>query len=32
LPLVHGADERAAVADVELGARFFGDIVQAVLG
>ena len=32
LPLVHGADERAAVADVDLAARFYGDIVQAVLG
>ncbi len=30
-PLVHGADERAAVADVDLAARFFGDIVQVVL-
>jgi acetylornithine deacetylase/succinyl-diaminopimelate desuccinylase-like protein len=32
LPLVHGADERAAVADIDLAARFYGDIVQAVLG
>lgn len=32
VPLVHGADERAAVADVDLAARFYGDIVQAVLG
>ena len=31
VPLVHGADERAAVADVEFGARFFGGIVQGVL-
>ena len=31
LPLVHGADERAAVADIDLAARFYGDIVQAVL-
>ena len=32
VPLVHGADERAAVADIELAARFYRDIVQAVLG
>ena len=32
VPLVHGADERAAVADVDLAARFYSDIVQAVLG
>ena len=31
-PLVHNADERAAVADIELGALFFRDIAQAVLG
>ena len=31
-PLVHGADERAAVADIDLGARFYRDIAQAVLG
>jgi acetylornithine deacetylase/succinyl-diaminopimelate desuccinylase-like protein len=31
MPLVHGADERAAVADVDLAARFYRDIVQAVL-
>jgi acetylornithine deacetylase/succinyl-diaminopimelate desuccinylase-like protein len=31
-PLVHGADERAAVADVELATRFYRDIVRAVLG
>jgi acetylornithine deacetylase/succinyl-diaminopimelate desuccinylase-like protein len=31
-PLVHGADERAAVADVELAARFYRDIARAVLG
>ena len=31
MPLVHGADERAAVADIDLAARFYGDIVQAVL-
>jgi acetylornithine deacetylase/succinyl-diaminopimelate desuccinylase-like protein len=31
-PLVHGADERAAVADIDLAARFYLDIVQAVLG
>ncbi len=32
VPLVHGADERAAVADVELAERFYRDIVQEVLG
>jgi acetylornithine deacetylase/succinyl-diaminopimelate desuccinylase-like protein len=32
MPLVHGADERAAVADIDLAARFYLDIVQAVLG
>jgi acetylornithine deacetylase/succinyl-diaminopimelate desuccinylase-like protein len=32
MPLVHGANERAAVADIDLAARFYGDIVQAVLG
>ena len=31
MPLVHGADERAAVADIDLAARFYLDIVQAVL-
>ena len=31
-PLVHGADERAAVADIDLAARFYLDIAQAVLG
>ena len=31
-PLVHGADERAAVADVEFAARFYRDIVLRVLG
>jgi acetylornithine deacetylase/succinyl-diaminopimelate desuccinylase-like protein len=31
-PLVHGADERAAAADVELAARFFRDIATEVLG
>jgi acetylornithine deacetylase/succinyl-diaminopimelate desuccinylase-like protein len=30
-PLVHGADERAAVADIDLAARFYVDIIQAVL-
>jgi acetylornithine deacetylase/succinyl-diaminopimelate desuccinylase-like protein len=30
-PLVHGADERAAVADVELAERFYRDIVQELL-
>jgi acetylornithine deacetylase/succinyl-diaminopimelate desuccinylase-like protein len=32
IPLVHGADERAAVADIDLASGFFVDIVQAVLG
>jgi acetylornithine deacetylase/succinyl-diaminopimelate desuccinylase-like protein len=32
VPLVHGADERAAVADVELAGRFYQDIVCEVLG
>jgi acetylornithine deacetylase/succinyl-diaminopimelate desuccinylase-like protein len=32
VPLVHGADERAAVADVDLAARFYLGIVRAVLG
>jgi acetylornithine deacetylase/succinyl-diaminopimelate desuccinylase-like protein len=31
LPLIHGADERAAVADIDLAARFYVDIIQAVL-
>jgi acetylornithine deacetylase/succinyl-diaminopimelate desuccinylase-like protein len=31
VPLVHGADERAAVADVELAERFYRDIVHEVL-
>lgn len=31
-PLVHSADERIPVADVELGAAFFWEIVQEVLG
>jgi acetylornithine deacetylase/succinyl-diaminopimelate desuccinylase-like protein len=31
-PLVHNADERAAVADIGLAARFYRDIVQAALG
>ncbi|HEY8779333.1 MAG TPA: peptidase M20, partial [Solirubrobacterales bacterium] len=32
VPLVHGADERVAVADVELMAGFFHDLPQRVLG
>jgi acetylornithine deacetylase/succinyl-diaminopimelate desuccinylase-like protein len=32
VPLVHGADERAAVADMDLAARFYRDIAQEVLG
>jgi acetylornithine deacetylase/succinyl-diaminopimelate desuccinylase-like protein len=31
-PLVHSADERAAVSDVEFAARFYRDTVQRVLG
>ncbi len=31
-PLVHGADERVAVADLELAASFFFDLPQRVLG
>ena len=31
-PLVHSADERAAVADIEFAARFYRDIIQRVLG
>jgi acetylornithine deacetylase/succinyl-diaminopimelate desuccinylase-like protein len=31
-PLVHNADERAAVADVGLAARFYRDLVLAALG
>jgi acetylornithine deacetylase/succinyl-diaminopimelate desuccinylase-like protein len=31
-PLAHAADERAAVADVELAAGFFADVVPRVLG
>jgi acetylornithine deacetylase/succinyl-diaminopimelate desuccinylase-like protein len=31
VPLVHGADERAAVADIEFAERFYRDIVQEVL-
>jgi acetylornithine deacetylase/succinyl-diaminopimelate desuccinylase-like protein len=31
-PLVHAADERAAVADLELAASFYSDICRRVLG
>ena len=31
-PLVHAADERAAVADIELAASFFADLARRVLG
>ena len=31
-PLIHGADERVAVADVELSAGFFADVARRVLG
>jgi acetylornithine deacetylase/succinyl-diaminopimelate desuccinylase-like protein len=30
-PLIHGADERVAVADLELGARFFYELPQRIL-
>jgi acetylornithine deacetylase/succinyl-diaminopimelate desuccinylase-like protein len=30
-PLVHGADERAAVADIELAASFFADVARRAL-
>jgi acetylornithine deacetylase/succinyl-diaminopimelate desuccinylase-like protein len=32
VPLVHSADERAAVFDVELAASFYADLVRSVLG
>ena len=31
-PLIHGADERAAVADVELAASFYADLCRRILG
>ena len=31
-PLIHGADERAAVSDVELAAGFYADLAMRVLG
>jgi acetylornithine deacetylase/succinyl-diaminopimelate desuccinylase-like protein len=31
-PLIHGADERVAVADVELSAGFFADLARRLLG
>jgi acetylornithine deacetylase/succinyl-diaminopimelate desuccinylase-like protein len=30
-PLVHGADERAAVADIEFAERFYSDVIRRVL-
>ena len=30
-PLMHGADERAAVADVEMAATFYADLCRRVL-
>ena len=30
-PLVHGADERAAVADIEFAERFYRDVIRQVL-
>ena len=32
VPLIHNADERAAVADIGLATRFYRDIVLAALG
>jgi acetylornithine deacetylase/succinyl-diaminopimelate desuccinylase-like protein len=31
-PLIHGTDERIPIADLELGARFYSELVQKVLG
>ena len=31
-PLIHGADERVAVADLELSASFFADLPARLLG
>jgi acetylornithine deacetylase/succinyl-diaminopimelate desuccinylase-like protein len=31
-PLIHGADERVAVADLELSARFFAELPPRLLG
>jgi acetylornithine deacetylase/succinyl-diaminopimelate desuccinylase-like protein len=31
-PLVHGADERAAVSDLEFAERFYRDVIRRVLG
>ena len=31
-PLVHGADERAAVSDIELAAEFYAGLAERVLG
>jgi acetylornithine deacetylase/succinyl-diaminopimelate desuccinylase-like protein len=31
-PLVHNADERASVADIDLAARFYREVIQEVLG
>ncbi|MDX6582679.1 MAG: hypothetical protein QOI10_1863 [Solirubrobacterales bacterium] len=31
-PLIHSADERAAVADIEMAARFYADLCRRVLG
>ena len=31
-PLIHGADERAAVGDIELATRFYYDVARKVLG
>jgi acetylornithine deacetylase/succinyl-diaminopimelate desuccinylase-like protein len=31
-PLIHGTDERIPIADLKLGARFYSELVQKVLG
>jgi acetylornithine deacetylase/succinyl-diaminopimelate desuccinylase-like protein len=31
-PLIHSADERAAVSDIEMAATFYADLCQRVLG
>jgi hypothetical protein len=31
-PLIHSADERAAVSDIEMAATFYADLCRRVLG
>jgi acetylornithine deacetylase/succinyl-diaminopimelate desuccinylase-like protein len=31
-PLIHGADERTAVADIQMAAHFYADLCKRVLG